>query len=177
MTLMEVSCAAVEMPPNVALSKYDDNYSASRAAIMEWKHTLLIKRKKFADQFWKPIYELWFTVMVLQNRIQAPGFLAARENKNYFVVLAYLNARFAGPNVPHIDPVKEVTAERLKLGVTSAAIPLTTVEAATEALGDGDSVSNMVQYADELEESKKLGIEMPEPELPPASGGSNKNED
>lgn len=152
--------AAVNIPPNVAMSKYDTTYSSARTATKDWEHTLRVARNKdFAPQFYQPFYELWLYVNILQNKVDAPGYLTALARGNRMVIEAYHRARFAGANVPHIDPVKEVTAERLKLGKGSDHIPLTTVEAATEALSGGDSYSNMEQYADELNDAYELGIE------------------
>jgi len=157
----DIVCAAVDIPPNVAMSKYDSNFSASRAALKDWEHTLTVDRQRFAFQFMQPIYNFWLYIEILKNNIQAPGYLKALDEGNLMVIESYTNARFVGSNVPHIDPEKEVRAERLKLGLTGASIPLTTVEAATESLNEGDSDANMAQYALELEESKKLKIEVP----------------
>ncbi len=159
----ELLCATVGIPPNVAMSKYNDSFSASRAAIKDWEHTLNIEREDFAFQFYEPIYAFWFELQTLQNKVQAPGYLIAKLNENTMVLDAYKKTRWVGSQVPHIDPVKEVNAERLKLGVTSAAIPLTTVEAATEALNGGESSANMEQFSKELGKSKSLGIEVPQP--------------
>ncbi len=164
----DIVCACVGIPPNVAMGKYDANYSASRAAIQDWSHTLKVTRKSFSNQFERPVYSFFFHVAVFQNVIQAPGFLKAWIEKRWMLVESYLRARFVGTNVPHIDPLKEVTAVRLKLGDTAASMPLTTLEAATEELGGGGSDENMEQ----LEMSKKLKIEVPVPEVvaPPARG-------
>jgi hypothetical protein len=75
------------------------------------------------------------------------------------VVEAYENARFTGPHFPHIDPLKEVNAERAKLGELAKHIPLTTIEGSVEALGTGDSDSNVIQFADELKNAKDVGLE------------------
>jgi capsid protein len=158
-------CSSVNIPPDVAFSKYDSNFSASRAALKDWEHTLLCDRGEFAADFYQPIYNFFLEIGILTNKIPAPGYLMAKLKGNNYIVEAYRNARFVGASVPHIDPLKEVTAERLKLGSTGAAIPLTTVEAATELLNCGDADHNMNQYADELSESKSLGIKE---ELPPA---------
>jgi hypothetical protein len=75
--------------------------------------------------------------------------------------------------VPHIDPLKEVMAERAKLGTAADAIPLTTVEDATRNLNGGDSDSNMTQFADEYQTAKKLKIPVEmslKPATPPATG-------
>jgi capsid protein len=164
---IDLMCACVGIPPNVAMSKYDSNYSASRAAIQDWSHSLKVRRKSFANQFEKPIYSFWFHIYVLQNIINAPGFIGAWLQRKWMVVESYLRARFVGVNVPHIDPLKEVQAIRLMLGGTGASLPLTTLEAGTEQLGAGGAIENMEQYAAELEQSKALGIEIEVPETEP----------
>lgn len=158
---IDLVCAAMAIPPNVAMSKYDSNYSSSRAAIKDWENTLKVKRESFAFQFYQKIYNFWLEVQILQNKLQAPGYMQAKLSNNSMVIEAYRTARFVGPSVPHIDPMKEVQAERLKLGDAGASIPLTTVEAATETLSSGESRANMEQFAEELEESIELDIVAP----------------
>jgi capsid protein len=172
----DLLCATVGIPPNVAMSKYDDSFSASRAAIKDWEHTLQVERDNFAFEFYEPIYAFWLEISVLQNKIQAPGYLKAKLEKNTMVLDAYRKTRWVGSQVPHIDPEKEVKAERLKLGDTAAAIPLTTVEASTEALNGGESEANMVQFSKELGRSKALGIkvEVPPPAIPPGNTPNKK---
>tara|TARA_R110002012_G_scaffold93731_3_gene227408 strand:+ start:4809 stop:6389 length:1581 start_codon:yes stop_codon:yes gene_type:complete len=155
-------CSAIGIPPEVALSKYDSNFSASRAALKDWEHTINVERKNFSDQFYKKIFSFWLELEILKNKIQAPGYISLLMSKNKIALSAYTQARFVGANVPHIDPEKEVRAERLKLGKSGENIPLTTAEAATEALNGGDYESNVMQYSKELDDSKSLGIE---PEL------------
>ena len=67
---------------------------------------------------------------------------------------AYTNATFTGANIPHIDPLKEVLAERAKLG--NDKVPLTTAEAATEAVGTGSFSANMNQYKRELKQVEEM---------------------
>lgn len=169
---IDLICACLGMPPDVAMSKYNENFSASRAALKDWEHTLNVRREQFAAQFKKKVYTLWLHVEILKNNIQAQGYLTAFKSNNWMVLEAYRKARFTGAAVPHIDPLKEVQAERAKLGETGLSIPLTTAEAATEALNGGDSEANMEQYAEELAKSKTLKIELPMP-LPPAAPSSN----
>lgn len=164
-------CATVDIPPDVALSMYNSNYSASRAALKDWEHSLDVIRDDHSGQFEQPVYDFWLTVRVLMNAIQAPGYIEALRRKDKMTLAAYRSARFVGANVPHIDPMKEVQAERLKLGDTASSIPLTTVEAATEALNGGDSQVNMEQFANELKQSKELGIELIEPPIPGENEG------
>jgi len=152
-------CSTIGIPPDIALSKYDSNYSASRAAIKDWEHTLLVNRKDFSSQFYEKIYEFWLDTEVLKQNIQVTGYINALAKNDNVVLSAFRNARFVGANVPHIDPLKEVQAERLKLGNSADSLPFTTVEAATEALNGGDSKGNLKQYSAELKEAKELGVD------------------
>jgi len=156
-------CAAIGIPPEVALSKYDSNFSASRAALKDWEHTINVEREGFSFQFYQKVYKGWLELEILKNKIQAPGYLIGLSDENYMLIGAYTNARFVGNNVPHIDPLKEVQAERLKLGSRGAHIPLTTTESSTELLGGGDSDSNITQFGEELKHTEQNGIEMVEP--------------
>lgn len=161
-TNADIICGAVGIPPNVAFSIYNDSFSASRAATKDWEHTITVNREDFTFQFYQPIYNFWLFTEIMKGKIRAEGYNKAVLNNNDMALEAYQNARFTGSMFPHIDPLKEVKAEREKLGVLAAAIPLTTVEAATEALNCGDGDSNMEQFAEELRLAESLEIEMPE---------------
>lgn len=158
-TNIDLVCATVEIPPSVAMLKHTGSFSASRAEMKDWEHTLSVKRKRIADQFYQKIYDLWLDTQVLSNKITAPGYLSALASGNLMAIAAYRYARWVGANVPHIDPLKEVNAERAKLGEGSKHLSLTTLEAATEALNGGDFKANSIQYAQELKEGDELGIE------------------
>lgn len=164
----EAVCSTVGIPPDVAFAKYNSNYSASRAAIKDWEHVLNVAREDFGTQFMQPIFMFWLFIEVSMGRIKAPGLLEAIVADNWMILEAYFNCRWVGAAVPHIDPVKEVTAERLKLGAAGANIPLTTVEAATESLNNGEASANMEQFAEELQLNKTLGIEPPPEETDPS---------
>jgi capsid protein len=152
-------CAAIGIPPNVAFSMYNDSFSASRAATKDWEHTITVKRAKFCSQFYQRIYEFWFHVKVLTNKISAPGYMEA-YGRDWDVVESYVNSRFTGPMFPHIDPLKEAKAEREKLGELGRYMPLTTLERATEFLGGGEASHNIEQFAEELKLMEKSGLEI-----------------
>jgi len=164
MTNANIICAAIGIPPNVAMSVYNDSFSASRAATKDWDHTMDVEREDFTNQFYKHIYKFWLYTEILKNKIQAPGYVSAIFSKNFMVTESYEKMRFTGPHFPHIDPLKEVKAEREKLGALGKNMPLTTLELATESLGGGDSDSNIEQFADELAnvENRNL-VERPKP--------------
>jgi len=173
---IDLVCAALGIPPNVATSKYDANFSASRAALKDWEHTMRVSREDFAELFYKRIYDFWVEMEILTGRISAPGYLQARNAGDELLTAAYRSARFIGPSVPHIDPLKEVKAEREKLGSLGASIPLTTVEDATETLSSGDSDSNMEQFSKELETAKELKI-FREPQAPRGTPSKDPQDD
>lgn len=179
--LIDLVCAAVGIPPNVAMSKYDSNFSASRAALKDWEHAMVVARAKFSAQFLQRVYEFWLDVQILQNKVQAPGYLPARSLSNSLnrdLLKAYRVARFTGPRVPHIDPLKEVNAERAKLGELGQNLPLTTLERATESLNEGDGDSNVSQFSEELSMAEELGVPPSTPKTvvaPPATDPSTNN--
>lgn len=161
-TNANIICAAIGIPPNVAFSIYNDSFSASRAATKDWEHTIDVERDYFTNQFYQNIYSFWLFVEIFSLKVQAPGYIEAFNKGNFMVVEAYSNCRFTGPMFPHIDPLKEVNAERAKLGPLAANIPLTTVEQATEVLNGGDSDSNIQQFSEELIQAKELNVVAPE---------------
>ncbi len=158
-TNADIVCSAVGIPPNVAFSIYNDSFSASRAATKDWDHTMLVERDDYYNQFYCHVYAFWLHYEILNSRISAPGYLKAfYTDKNYTLVEAYLNCEFVGPLFPHIDPLKEVKAERAKLGPKGDNIPLTTIEQATANVGSGESMSNILQYAKEIELADENGL-------------------
>lgn len=175
---VESICSAIGIPPEVALSKYDSNFSASRAALKDWEHTINVERNDFSFQFYKKIYSVWLDLEILKNSIQMPGYLNAIASGDKTTIYAYKQCRFVGTNVPHIDPEKEVRAERLKLGKSGDSIPLTTAEAATEALNGGDYTTNVEQYQGELELVKKADIYVdPQPQPQQVTEPTKKKKD
>lgn len=137
---MDIVYATIGIPPEVALDKFGGAYSGSRAALKSWEYKMLVDRVlMLKNQYYKPFYDFWLDINILDGTIQASGYLAALDSGDLMFLAAYRNARFIGAPVPHIDPLKEVSAERAKLGISFEKIPLTTVEQSTEALNTGDA--------------------------------------
>ena len=154
----------LDMPPEVALEKYGGSFSGSRAALKGWEHTLSVNRVMvMTNYFYKPFFEFWFDMNVLRNQINAPGYLEAMNKGNYMLIDAYRKCRFIGVGVPHIDPVKEVDAERKKLGKTFDNAPLTTMEQAIETLNSGDFSQVIKKATNEKELSKDFNVISPVP--------------
>lgn len=157
-TNANIVCAAVGIPPNIAFMLYTDSFSASRAATKDWDHTIDLRRDNFNDGCMSYIYKFWLFTEIMSGKIDAPGYVSAYKSGNFMITDSYSNSRFTGPHFPHVDPVKEVTAERMKLGPLGANFNLTTAEQATENLGGGDSDSNMEQFSDEVKKFEQLGL-------------------
>jgi len=143
--------ASVDTPPEVAKQQYNSNYSASRAAINSWGYIVDIDRNDFAEQFYKPFYALWLEWEVLNNKIQADGFINALLKGDFMVIQSYLQCRFVGRGMPHIDPLKEVKAVREMLGNEADGITaLISREQASEMLNVGDWHENFEENKEEI---------------------------
>lgn len=149
--------AGVDIPPEVAMQKYNSNYSASRAAINSFGYIISINRVSFANQFYIPFYKLWLEHQILTNKIKAEGYL---ENiDNFMVTESFAQCRFIGKNMPHIDPLKEIKAVREMLGIDDQS-PLISREQATELLNMGQWDENFMKS---LEEENIIPKEIVEP--------------
>lgn len=102
---------ANEIPPEVLTLSFASNYSASRAAVNEFKMYLDKSRKQRANEFTKPVYEGWLLSSVLINKIQAPGLVEAwRDPAQYDTWGAWVSSDWAGAIKPSVDLKKEVSA-------------------------------------------------------------------
>ncbi|ASD51595.1 hypothetical protein [Flavobacterium phage V157] len=155
-------CASVGAPPEVAKQMYNSNYSASRAAINTFDYVCTLAREKFVEEFYKPIYQLYFEIEVLKGKVPANGYLVALSTNDFMVTEAYSNCRFIGKSMPHIDPLKEVKAIAEML-----ALDLISREQATEMLNAGDWWNN-------YEKKKVEDEEFPEP-MPIDNNNTNSN--
>ena len=161
-TNVQSICAALGIPVEVALSKFENNFSSSRAALKQWEHTVKVCRKNFSEQFLKPIYNLWLLMEDVRGDIALPQLLQSQViNSDDTLFEAYTNCYFTGVNIPHVDPVKEVEAVRRKLGKGADHVPLTTIQQAIEELGGGDFTQTMETYEQEIEQAP----ERPEMEM------------
>lgn len=152
--------AALDMPPEVALQKFSSNYSASRAAMKIWEYMVKIDRNRFANDFYKPFYDLYFYCETLRGNLNATGFITACDSNDFMTIGAYTQSRFEGVNMPHIDPLKEVNAIRAMLGDKWKDIPLISLAKGTTELNQGDW---WVNYSEFEQEIKKNNLDLSEP--------------
>ncbi|MHA1839305.1 MAG: phage portal protein [Candidatus Ranarchaeia archaeon] len=115
---------ANEIPPEVLTLAFQNNYSASRGAVNEFKIYLDKSRSERAEEFDEFIYTEWLLSEVLLDNIQAPGLIEAwRDPLKYDIFGAWIASDWAGAIKPNIDLKKEVSAYQklLELGLITHA--------------------------------------------------------
>lgn len=155
-TNMQYITASRNLPYEVALMRFQSNFSASRAAMKMFEFLIAISRQFICiNGFYKPVYEGFFELEVLKGNLEAPKFLELRKRKGY-ADNAYLMSKFIGSPIPHIDPVKEVNAV-----VTKLKNGLTTFETALQELGSKADFNTMCEkLKKEIKALKDCGIEI-----------------
>ena len=151
--------AALEIPADLLLKKFNASYSASRAALLEAWKAFKMRREWLADDFCRPLYEIWMSEAVARGRIYAPGFF-----DNPAIHAAYLGSEWLGPSQGQLDPVKEITAE-----ILSCSEGFSTHEQSTIRLNGGQWDSNVEQLK---RENEKLDGQAPDPHQSGGTGGA-----
>ena len=151
--------AALEIPADLLLKKFNASYSASRAALLEAWKAFKMRREWLADDFCRPLYEVWMSEAVARGRIYAPGFF-----DNPAIHAAYLGSEWLGPSQGQLDPVKEITAE-----ILSCSEGFSTHEQSTIRLNGGQWDSNVEQLK---RENEKLDGQAPDPHQSGGTGGA-----
>lgn len=102
--------AALEIPSEVLLSRFQSSYSAARGALLQFQSVAKKRRTWFARDFCQPVYERWLAEAVAIGRVKAPGFFSDPLMRR-----AWSRASWYGPTMGMLDPVKEVTAAKLRV--------------------------------------------------------------
>ncbi len=139
--------AALEIPSDVLLKKFDASYSAARGALLEAWEAMKMRRAWFVDDFCQPVYEIWLAEAVALGRIRAPGFFDDPLLRD-----AWSGAQWIGPVQSHLDPKKEAEAE-----ILLASHGVKTNAQITRELGGGDWEDNIEQVAHENEKKREAG--------------------
>lgn len=102
-----------EMPPEILLLSFNSNYSASQAAINEFKMFLNRVRTRFGENFCSPIYEEWLLAQTLMGRVEARGFADAfRAFDQFDTYGAWIACDWSGAIKPAVDLSKLVRGYR-----------------------------------------------------------------
>ena len=102
---------ALEIPPEILTLSFNSNYSASQAALNEFKMLLNMVRTLLGDGLCKPIYIEWLIAEVTSRRAKADGLLEAWRNPSlYDKFAAWTTCDWSGQIKPAVDLTKLVGA-------------------------------------------------------------------
>ena len=105
---------ANEVPPEILRLAFSNNFSASQAAINEFKIYLNKVWGFWGDTFLTPIYKEWLISEALQNRIQAPGLLDAwRDPSKFDIFGAWIQVEWYGVVKPSTDMTKQAKGSKI----------------------------------------------------------------
>lgn len=111
----------LQVPPEIMRLAFSSNYSASQAALNEFKMFLNTARDTFAAAFCKPVYHDWMISHVLNQSIHRPGILASFSDPTQLEAQdAWLASDWTGQIKPTTDPKKQIEAQTaaLEIGAT-----------------------------------------------------------
>ena len=105
---------ANEMPPEILRLAFSNNYSASQAAINEFKIYLNKIWSDFGETFCTPVYIEWMISEVLLQKMSAPGLLEAwRDPEQYDVFGAWTLTDWYGSIKPSTDMLKQAKGSKM----------------------------------------------------------------
>lgn len=138
--------AALEIPYEVLMKRFNSSFTASRGALEEAWKMFRTYRDWLARDFCQPVYEEWLSEAVAKGRISAPGFFT-----DPLIHYAYCKAEWNGPAKGMLDPVKEVNAaeKRVSNGFSTRANE-------TMEMTGGDFYANVEQLKKEEEKMKEV---------------------
>lgn len=139
--------AALEVPVDELLLKYQSSYSAARAAMLQAWRFYTMRRWWLVQQFCQPLYQLWFDEAVARGRIEVQNYGDPR------IRAAYTQAIWIGPARGSMDENQEANAAktRIDMGVSNE-----TIETAQMT---GEQWSQVIsQRSREIKLRKKLEI-------------------
>lgn len=107
---------ANNVPPEIMTLGFSNNYSASQAAINEFKLYLNVVRSEFGEQVCHPIYVELLLAEALARKIDAPGLLSAwRDPTLYDAFAAWTSSEWSGHIKPAVDFSKLVKGYKLAI--------------------------------------------------------------
>ncbi len=108
--------SAIEVPYELLIKHFTNNYSSSRAALLEAWKMFRKRREWFSDNFTQVIYEEFLRELFLTGQIELQNY-----DSSPIITKAWSNAQWNGASQGQIDPLKEITAatKRVELGISS----------------------------------------------------------
>jgi len=156
------------IPPEILLLAFGSNYSASQAAINEFKMHLNRVRTDFGDGFCQPIYTEWLIAQTLRQMLEAKGLLDAwRDPARREEFAAWVASDWAG----HIKPAVDLS--KLVRGYTEmVAEGFITRDRASRELTGTKYSKNVAKLKLENEQLAEANESLVELEMPPAPAPS-----
>ncbi len=148
------------MPYEVAMHRYDSNFTAANAARIDFWKVVTKYRNRFIEQFSQPIYEAVISEAVALGLLDAPGFF-----DDPLVRDAWCGCRWNGNSRGHVQPVQEANAAviRMKAGITTG-------EQEAMEYGGTDFMENIEQLGREKKAWEKA---IPAEDNSNGTGGTN----
>lgn len=113
-SIIQAVAWANEIPPEILTLAFSSNYSASQAAINEFKIYLNKVWSEWGGRFCQPIYVDWMLSEVLRGKVRAPGLLDAwRDPQSRDVFGAWVSTDWYGSIKPSMDMLKQAKGSRL----------------------------------------------------------------
>lgn len=109
-SILKQVAVGLGLPQEYMLKNMNSSYSASRAAIMLAWEMFNTRRKWLVREFCQPVYEEWLSEAVAKGRVNLPGFF-----DDLSIKAAWCRTNWIGSNPIQIDPVKEVTAAKIRI--------------------------------------------------------------
>ena len=135
------------VPKEVLIKKFDSNYTAARAALLDFWKRVKVERAGFNASFNQPVYEQWLSEAVATGRLEAPGFFDDPAIRR-----AWCGCQWIGCSMGHVDPLKEVKAAGERI-----ALHISTEEQEAGEYNGGDWNANMRQRKRELSMAAAMG--------------------
>ena len=105
---------ANEIPPEILRLSFSNNYSASQAAINEFKIYLNKIWGYWADNFCCHIYSEWLLSETLLQKVRAPGLLESwRDPSMYDIYGAWIMSDWYGSIKPSTDTLKQARGSKM----------------------------------------------------------------
>ena len=105
---------ACEVPPEILRLAFSNNYSASQAAINEFKIYLNRVWGDMGDQLCTPIISAWMISETLAGKINAPGLLDAwRDPMQHDILAAWTRVEWYGSIKPSTDTHKQARGSKI----------------------------------------------------------------
>lgn len=157
--------AALEIPEELLLKKFNASYSAAKGALEEAWKMFMMYRDWLARDFCQVIYEEWLAEAVSKGRIAAPGFFADAAVRK-----AYCGAEWNGPARGILDPSKEVSAAQKRVENGFSTRQRETME--ITGMDFYDNVEQLKQEEKKMKEVKEIATVRTEPTEGAAGAGT-----